>query len=122
IARAVVTALKSKHIKAPKNLFIVYCIIKDNLLRSHFKLIDPTLTNYREVIHKYGKQYKFSANDIAKLDPNLDIPVVTIEPCKDGRSRESRLISKEMMKAKELLKAATEKVLTENPALAKRLI
>jgi len=95
IARATVTALKSKHIKAPKNLFIVYCIIKDNLLRSHFKLIDSTLTNYREVIHKYGKQYKFSANDIAKIDPNLDIPVVTIEPCKDGRSRESRLKSKE---------------------------
>ena len=94
IAKAVVTSLKKKEIKAPKNLFIVYCIIKDNLLKQHFKLVDPKLANYREVIHKYGKAYKFSANDIAKIDPSLNIPVVTIEICKDGRSREARLKSK----------------------------
>jgi hypothetical protein len=94
IAKLVVAALKKKDIKAPKNLFIVYCIIKDNLLKGHFKTLDPTLTNYREVIHRYGKQYKFSANDIAKLDSGLDIPVVTVEVCKDGRSREARLKSK----------------------------
>ncbi len=95
IAKAVIVSLKKKDIKAPKNLFIVYCIIKDNLLKNHFKLIDPKLTNYREVIHKYGKAYKFSANDIAKIDPSLGIPVVTQEVCKDGRSREARLKSKE---------------------------
>jgi hypothetical protein len=94
IAKAVVKSLKKKDIKAPKNLFIVYCIIKDNLLKNHFQLVDPTLTNYREVIHKCGKQYKFSANDIAKLDQNLGIPVITVEVCKDGRSREARLKSK----------------------------
>jgi hypothetical protein len=91
IARAIVAKLKTNEIKPPKNLFIVYCIIKDNLLKQHFKLVDPSLTNYREVIHKYGKAYKFSANDIAKIDPNLDIPVATLEVCKDGRSREARL-------------------------------
>jgi hypothetical protein len=99
IAKATVLALKKKDIKAPKNLFIVYCIIKDNLLKNHFRQVDPKLTNYREVIHKYGKTYKFSANDIAKIDPSLGIPVVTQEVCKDGRSREARLQSK-LAKAK----------------------
>ena len=33
IAKEVVKKLKTKEIKAPKNLFIVYCIIKDNLLK-----------------------------------------------------------------------------------------
>jgi hypothetical protein len=94
IAKAVVLALKKKEIKAPKNLFIVYCIIKDNLLKNHFKLLDPKLTNYREVVHKFGKQYKFSHTEIAKLDPNLGIPLVTLEVCKDGRSREARLRNK----------------------------
>ena len=52
--------------------------------------IDPTLTNYREIIKKYGKEYKFSAAQIAKIDPSLGIPVLTQEVCKDGRSREAR--------------------------------
>lgn len=105
IAKEVVKKLKTKEIKAPKNLFIVYCIIKDNLLKNYFKVQDPSLTNYREVIHKFGKAYKFSANDIAKLDPNLNIPVVTLEVCKDGRSREARQRSKAL---KEAIKLAAQ--------------
>ena len=96
IAKEVIKKLKTKDIKPPKNLFIVYCIIKDNLLKQHFKVTDPALTNYREVIHKYGKAYKFSANDIAKIDPSINIPVITLEVCKDGRSREARQKSKEL--------------------------
>ena len=99
IAKEVVKKLKTKEIKAPKNLFIVYCIIKDNLLKNYFKVQDPSLTNYREVIHKFGKAYKFSANDIAKLDTSLNIPVVTLEVCKDGRSREARQRSKALKEA-----------------------
>ena len=117
IAKAIVLALKKKDIKAPKNLVIVYCIIKDNLLRSHFKLVDPKLTNYREVIHKYGKQYKFSANDIAKLDLNLGIPIVTVEVCKDGRSREARLKSKEQKAKMEI----SDKTVKSMSALVKAL-
>jgi hypothetical protein len=77
IAQVIVAALKSGGIKAPKNLFIVYCIIKNILLREHFRKIDPSIKNYREVIHKYGRTYKFSAQQIAGLDPELDIPVQT---------------------------------------------
>jgi hypothetical protein len=90
IAKTVVAALKRGDIKAPKNLFIVYCIIKDNLMRNYFRKLDPTLKNYRDVIHKYGRDYKFSATQIAKIDPELGIPVLTQEKCNDGRSREAR--------------------------------
>ena len=95
IARSVISALKRKEIKAPKNLFIVYCIIKDRLRQDYFAKIDPSLRNYREIIKKYGKEYKFSANQIAKIDPELGIPILTQEICKDGRSREARAKSKE---------------------------
>jgi hypothetical protein len=105
IAKKVVAALKAKDIKAPKNLFIVYCIIKDNLSKLYFKKIDPSITNYREVIHKYGRRYKFSANDIFKIDANLGIPVVSVEVCKDGRSREARLKQKAAKEKKTTLAA-----------------
>jgi hypothetical protein len=90
IAKIVISALKKKEIKAPKNLFIIYCIIKDKLMKDYFKKMDPALRNYREVIKKFGREYKFSANQIAKLDTSLDIPVQTQEVCRDGRSREAR--------------------------------
>jgi hypothetical protein len=57
---------------------------------NHFTKIDPTIKNYRDVIHKFGKSYKFSANDIAEIDPELGIPITTIGVCNDGRSREAR--------------------------------
>lgn len=94
ISKRVVAALKADEIKAPKNLFIVYCIIKDHLMKEHFRKIDPNLVNYREVINKYGKTYKFSAQQIAEIDPELKIPVLTHDVCIDGRSREARQKSK----------------------------
>lgn len=100
IAKAVVSSLKKKDIKAPKNLFIVYCIIKDRLMKDYFKKIDPNLRNYREVIKKFGREYKFSANQIAKIDSELDIPVLTQEVCKDGRSREARQKSRKAVVTK----------------------
>jgi hypothetical protein len=66
------------------------CIVKDRLRQDYFAKIDPSLSNYREIIKKYGKEYKFSAAQIAKIDPALGIPVLTQEVCKDGRSREAR--------------------------------
>lgn len=96
IAKQVVISLKKNEIKAPKNLFIVYCIIKDRLMKDYFKKIDPHIRNYREVIKKFGREYKFSANQIAKLDAELHIPVLTVEVCKDGRSREARQKSKKV--------------------------
>jgi hypothetical protein len=94
IAKTVVTALRKKEIKTPKNLFIVYCIIKDRLMKDYFKKLEPGLRNYREVIKKFGREYKFSASQIAKIDSELKIPVLTQEVCKDGRSREARQKSK----------------------------
>lgn len=97
IAKSVVSSLRKKEIKAPKNLFIVYCIIKDRLMKDYFKKLEPGLKNYREVIKKFGREYKFSANQIAKIDADLKIPVLTQEVCKDGRSREARQKSKARM-------------------------
>lgn len=90
IARVVIQNLKTKEIKATRNLFIVYSIIKDRLMKDYFKKQDPSLKTYRDVIHKYGKEYKFSANQIAKIDLEVRIPVLTQEACKDGRSKEAR--------------------------------
>jgi hypothetical protein len=90
LAKEVIAAIKKKDIKTPKNLLIVYCIIKDTLMRVHFMKNDPKLENYRDVIHKYGKHYKFSPSDIVALDPTLGVPITTLDPAKDGRSREAR--------------------------------
>jgi transcription antitermination factor NusG len=109
IAKAVVHALRGKEIKAPKNLFIVYCIIKERLRQDYFAKIDPSLSNYREIIKKYGKDYKLSAEQIAKIDPDLGIPVHTLEVCKDGRSREARQKSKtKIQPASEVKKLAAK--------------
>lgn len=113
ISKAVVKALRTDEIKAPKNLFIVYCIIKDRLRQDYFAKIDPSLLNYREVIKKYGKDYKFSAQQIAKLDPDLGIPVQTTEVCKDGRSREARQKSKTKIQPAAEVKKLASKVKPE---------
>jgi len=114
IAKIVVTSIKCKDIKTPKNLFIVYCIIKDNLMKNYFKKLNPKLTNYREVIHAYGRQYKFSANAIAKIDPSLDVPILTIEPAKDGRSREARLKKKTELGKKSKRSTNTTNIVLKN--------
>ncbi len=90
IATEVVVAIRKKDIKPPKNLLIAYCILKDTLMKSHFLKLNPKLRNYRDVIHQYGESYRFSPADIAAIDPNVGIPVTTLEPAKDGRSRAAR--------------------------------
>lgn len=116
IAKVVMQNLKSGEIKAPKNLFICYCIVKDQLMKNYFNRIDPSLKTYRDVIHKHGKKYKFSANQIAKLDPECKIPVSTQEVCKDGRSKGVRRIAarvktieKKNQELKKYKKQATDK-------------
>jgi len=79
ICKLVVEALKQGDIKIPKNYFIIYCIVKDNLMRNYFRKIDPSISNYRDVINKYGKPYKFSAQQIAEIDSSLKIPVLSSE-------------------------------------------
>lgn len=91
IAKVIVAALQNGEIKAPKNLSMVYCIIKATLMREHFRKTDPSIKNYREVIQKYGTGYKFSAQQIAQLDPDLKIPVRTPERNIKGPGRDHRL-------------------------------
>lgn len=79
ICTLVVDALKVGDIKVPKNYFIIYYIVKDNLMRNYFRKIDPDIGTYRDVINKYGKNYKFSAQQISEIDPSLKIPVLSSE-------------------------------------------
>jgi hypothetical protein len=90
IAKDVIVAIRKKDIKPPKNLLIVYCIVKDTLMKSHFLKLNPKLENYRDVIRQYGESYKFSPTDISLIDPMIGIPVTTLDPAKDGRSRAAR--------------------------------
>jgi hypothetical protein len=79
IGKMVVRSLKAEEIRRPKTLFIVYCIIKDVLMKCHFRRLDPALKNYRAMIEKYGKQYKFTPQQLADIDPELGIPT-NVEP------------------------------------------
>lgn len=94
IAKNVLISIKKNEVKAPKNIFIIYGIIK-NSLKDYYASVDPTINNYREVIRKYGRQFKFTPEDIVALDPNSEIPTYTSEVCLDGRSREARLRKKD---------------------------
>lgn len=106
IAKEVLRAIKKKDIKEPKNLLIVYCIIKDTLMKYHFMKLDPNLSNYRDVVTKFGKKYKFSVHEIAKIDPEIKIPISTVDPAKDGRSREARLKKRKVKEAEQREQAA----------------
>lgn len=112
IAKKVVENIKNGRVKAPKNLFIVYCIVKNHLMKYHFKTSDPDLETYRDVIRKYGKQYKFSAKDISKLDAADTVPIRTIDVCRDGRSREARLQKKRTAQQSPLSISIKDKVLS----------
>ena len=92
ICKQVIDALKTGDIKVPKNYFIIYCIIKDGLMENYFRKIDPKVGNYRDVINKYGKSYKFSAQQISNIDSSLKIPVLSSseEPLEYGADAPKR--------------------------------
>lgn len=75
IAVKVVEAIKAGEVKTPKNYFIIYTIVKDNVMEHWVKKDNPKLTTYREVVRHYGEAYKFSARQIAKAAPALPIPL-----------------------------------------------
>lgn len=75
IAIKVVEAIKAGEVKTPKNYFIIYTIVKDNVMEHWVKKDNPAFTSYREVVKHYGDTYKFSAKQIAKAAPPLPIPL-----------------------------------------------
>ena len=81
-------------------------------MENYFRKIDPKIGNYRDVINKYGKSYKFSAQQIANIDLSLKIPVLSSEepearagtPTKRrGRPRKKHPAVKEKPKKKRIL-------------------
>jgi len=75
VATRVVAAIKAGEVKPPKNFFIIYTIVKDCLMRYWVKEDRPDLKSYREAVRHYGDVYRFSARQIAKVDPTLQIPL-----------------------------------------------
>jgi transcription antitermination factor NusG len=75
IGRAVLEALKEGELKAPKNLSIIHGIIKNRMIEDHFRTIDPSIDNYRDVVERFGAEYKFSIADLVAVDPGTGIPV-----------------------------------------------
>jgi hypothetical protein len=49
IARVVVEKMKARQVRPTKNLFMVCTMIKDYLLKLHFKPLDPSLHTWRHV-------------------------------------------------------------------------
>lgn len=124
ICKKVVSSLKSGEIRVPKNYFIVYCIVKDHLMKEYFRKIDPNISNYREVISKYGKAYKFSAQQIAEIDPDLNLPLLSTEevqevkkesdaPKRRGRPRKNPIDLTVNKKKKRVLSDANKKRMIE---------
>jgi hypothetical protein len=77
IALQVLEALKQRSLKRPKNLSIVHGVIKTRLMQDHFLNQDPTIKNYREVIERYGDQYRITIQDLVRLDPGTGLPANT---------------------------------------------
>jgi transcription antitermination factor NusG len=79
IAREVLHALKKGVLKKPKNLSIVHGVIKTRLIQDFFQPQDATVQNYRDVLERFGDQYKLSIQDLVRLDPGTGLPANTPE-------------------------------------------
>jgi hypothetical protein len=73
----VLAALKAGSLKRPKNLSIVHGIIKSRLILDYYRLLDPSIANYRQVVEKFGSECRFSLNDLAALCTEIDLPLTT---------------------------------------------
>jgi hypothetical protein len=91
IARVVVEKMKARQVRPTKNLFMVCTMIKDYLLKLHFKPLDPTLHTWRHVARQLKPGKKFTAEAVAAIDPDLGIPAFTPvdKIAKDGRHTRS---------------------------------
>ncbi len=83
IGREVLKELRKGTLKVPQNLSIVHGIIKSRLILDLFHKTDPTISNYRQVVERFGPQYRFQLSDLADLDPKCGIPLTTE---KDGEN------------------------------------
>lgn len=75
ICAEVILALREDRLKRPKNLSIVHGIIKHRLIVDHFKKLDPTVENYREVVAKFGQEWRFPLHDVVDAAGGLELPI-----------------------------------------------
>jgi hypothetical protein len=75
ITAKVLEGIKKGDVKKPKNCFIIYTIVKDNVMQHWARKNHPELASYRDVVRRYGEPFKFSARQIAEMDPTLSLPL-----------------------------------------------
>lgn len=86
---ACLKAMKDGLIRPVKNLNILYCIIKEEMLL-RFRKESKKIKNWRSVIREKGAQYKFVPRDLVGIEPGLNLGETTENPKQDCRSKEGR--------------------------------
>jgi len=67
LAVETVRALRDGKLRKPKNLSIVHGVIKQRLIRDFFIAQDPTIESYRDVIARFGAEWKFPIGDLVSV-------------------------------------------------------
>lgn len=67
LALEVVQALKEGKLRKPKNLSIVHGVIKQRLIQDHFAKLDSNVDNYRDVVVRFGSEWKFPLSDLVAV-------------------------------------------------------
>lgn len=70
VVEAVAKALDQKQLRAPKNLMILWNVVKTAFLELVFK-DDPDIKDYTDVLKKHGSSYKIGMKTLQALFPTL---------------------------------------------------
>lgn len=93
IAWLVFEAIKADKIKAPKNLTIVQSIIKERLMKQVF-CEEEGIQCWKDVVRKYGKEFRISPKRLALLEVVHDVPIAALPLSKPGKRRGPRVRKK----------------------------
>ena len=76
IIQTILDEVRSKNIKRPKSIFILYFVLKQ-VIKSVLFADDSSIKSYRDIIAKYGEQWKISPKTIKELDIDNLIPLTS---------------------------------------------
>ena len=76
IIQAILDEVRSKSIKRPKSIFILYFVLKQ-VIKSTLFSTDESIKSYRDIITKHGEQWKISPKTIKELDVDNLIPLTS---------------------------------------------
>ena len=76
IIQTILDEVRAKNIKRPKSIFILYFVLKQ-VIKSVLFSNDTSIKSYRDIIAKYGEQWKISPKTIKELDIDNLIPLTS---------------------------------------------